>query len=162
MISAPWRHWIQKQSSQCGFLYIFPRTPSLCEGCWPQLEAIAPTVGNHESELKVSVAQSCLTLCNRMDCGLPGSSVHGILQSRILEWVAILSPGIFPTQGSNLHLPALQADSFLSEPPGKPALLRYKWINDPSCCSSSNHPRKSSWGLNPEFTNIISCCHQGC
>ena len=36
-----------------------------------------------------SVAQSCPTLCDHMDCSLPGSSVHGILQARILEWVAI-------------------------------------------------------------------------
>ena len=35
------------------------------------------------------VAQSCLTLCDPMDCSLPHSSVHGILQARILEWVAI-------------------------------------------------------------------------
>ena len=35
------------------------------------------------------VAQSCLTLCNPMDCNLPGSSVHGIFQARVLEWVAI-------------------------------------------------------------------------
>ena len=37
----------------------------------------------------VLVAQSCPTLCNPMDCSPPGSSVHGILQARILEWVAI-------------------------------------------------------------------------
>ena len=36
-----------------------------------------------------SVAQSCPTLCNPVDCSPPGSSVHGILQARILEWVAI-------------------------------------------------------------------------
>ena len=36
-----------------------------------------------------SVAQSCLTLCNPMDCSPPDSSVHGILQARVLEWVAI-------------------------------------------------------------------------
>ena len=35
------------------------------------------------------VAQSCLTLCNPMDCYVPGSSVHGIFQARILKWVAI-------------------------------------------------------------------------
>ena len=41
------------------------------------------------SEVKWSeVAQSCPTLCNPVDCSLPGSSVHGILQARILEWVA--------------------------------------------------------------------------
>ena len=39
---------------------------------------------------QVKVAQSCLTLCNPMDCSLLGSSVHGILQARILEWGAIL------------------------------------------------------------------------
>ena len=37
----------------------------------------------------VLVAQLCLTLCDPMDCSLPGSSVHGILQARILEWVAL-------------------------------------------------------------------------
>ena len=35
------------------------------------------------------VAQECLTVCDPMDCSLPGSSVHGIFQARILEWVAI-------------------------------------------------------------------------
>ena len=35
------------------------------------------------------VAKSCPTLCDPMDCSLPGSSVHGILQARILAWVAI-------------------------------------------------------------------------
>ena len=35
--------------------------------------------------------QSCPTLCDPMDCSLPGFSVHGILQARTLEWVAILS-----------------------------------------------------------------------
>ena len=35
------------------------------------------------------VAQSCLTLCDPMDCSLPGSSVHGIFQARVLEWGAI-------------------------------------------------------------------------
>ena len=37
---------------------------------------------------KVLFAQSCLTLCDPMDCSPPGSSVHGVLQARILEWVA--------------------------------------------------------------------------
>ena len=37
------------------------------------------------------VVQSCLTLCDPTDCSLPGSSVHGILQARMLEWVAMTS-----------------------------------------------------------------------
>ena len=47
----------------------------------------------------------CPTLCNPMDCSLPSSSIHGVLQARILEWVAMpsLLQGIIPTQGSNLH-----------------------------------------------------------
>ena len=35
------------------------------------------------------VGQSCLTLSNPMDCSLPGSSIHGVFQARVLEWVAI-------------------------------------------------------------------------
>ena len=46
--------------------------------------------------LCVLVAQSCLALCDSLDYGLPGSFVHGILQARILEWVAVSSS--FPTQ----------------------------------------------------------------
>ena len=49
--------------------------------------------------VKVKVAQSCLTLCDPMDY-----TVHGIFQARILEWVAFLLQGIFPTQGSNPSL----------------------------------------------------------
>ena len=53
----------------------------------------------------VLVTQSCSTLCDPMDCSLPGSSVHGISQARILEWVAIsFSRGFFLTQGSHLGL----------------------------------------------------------
>ena len=52
-------------------------------------KAIRPFGGT--GEVEVSVFQSWQTLCNLMDCGPPGSSVHGILQARILEWVAILS-----------------------------------------------------------------------
>ena len=40
-------------------------------------------------KLKVLVARSCPTHCNPMDCSPPGSSLHGTLQARILEWVAI-------------------------------------------------------------------------
>ena len=51
------------------------------------------------------VTQSCLILCDSMDCTIPGSSVHGISQARILEWAAIsFSKGIFLTQGSNPRL----------------------------------------------------------
>ena len=64
------------------------------------------------------VTQSLLTLCNPVDCSLPGSSVHGILQARILEWVAISFSRDLPNPGIEPGSPALQADILLSEPPG--------------------------------------------
>ena len=77
---------------------------------------------NETSESESEVAQSCPTLCDPVDCSPPSSSVHGILQARILEWVAISfsrgssrsDPGIKPRS------PALQANALTSAPPGKP------------------------------------------
>ena len=62
------------------------------------------------------ITQLCPTLCDPMDCSPPGSSVHGILQERILEWVAMPSS----RGSSHPRSPALQADSLPSEPPGEP------------------------------------------
>ena len=62
----------------------------------------------------MKVAQSGLTLCNPMDY-----TVHGILQARILEWVAIPSPGDLPNPGVEPRSPTLQVDSLLAEPSGK-------------------------------------------
>ena len=42
-----------------------------------------------EVKSESEVAQSCPTLSDRMDCSLPGSSIHGIFQARVLEWLAI-------------------------------------------------------------------------
>ena len=55
-----------------------------------------------------------------MDCSPLGSSVHGILQARMLAWVAIPSSGDFLNSGIKPGSPALQADSLPSQPPGKP------------------------------------------
>ena len=61
----------------------------------------------NKQTVKVKVKSlSRVQLCDPVDGSPPGSSVHGILQARILEWVAIsFSRGIFPTQGSNPGLP---------------------------------------------------------
>ena len=68
--------------------------------------------------------QSCLTLCYPKDCNPPCFSVHGILQARILEWIATpLLQGIFLTQESNqclVCLLRLQVDSLPLAQPGKP------------------------------------------
>ena len=65
----------------------------------------------------VLVTQLCSTLCDPMDCSLPDSSVHEILQARILEWVAIPSPGNLLDLGIKPRSLALKTDSLLSETP---------------------------------------------
>ena len=67
----------------------------------------------------VLVSQCCLTLCDSMDCRPPGFSVHGIVQARILECIAIIFPRDLPNPGIEPGSPALQADSLPSEPSGK-------------------------------------------
>ena len=61
-----------------------------------------------------------MILCYPMDWSPPGSSVHGILQARILEWIAIPSPGDLPDPEIKPGSSALQADSLPSELLGKP------------------------------------------
>ena len=67
-------------------------------------------------------AHSCLTLCDRMDCRPPGSSVHGILQARILEWVAISSPrgSSWPRDWTPVsYISCIAGRFFTTEPLGK-------------------------------------------
>ena len=67
--------------------------------------------------------QSCLTLCNPMDCSLPVSSAHGILQARIVEWVAMPSSrGSFPPRDRTRvsYLLHWQVGSLSLAPPGSP------------------------------------------
>ena len=84
--------------------------------------------------------QLCLTLCDPTDYRLPGSSIHGILQAKIPEWVPCPPPGHLPAQGSNpclSHLLHWQADSLLLAPSGKPASHRAK--------PKVNTPPKGPW-----------------
>ena len=68
----------------------------------------------------VLVAQLCWDLCDPKDCSLPGSSVHGFLQAKLLSGLPFSSLGDLPNPGIKLRSLALQADFLLSEPPGKP------------------------------------------
>ena len=65
--------------------------------------------------VKVKFTQSCPTLCDPMDY-----TVHGILQARILEWVAIPFCKDLPNPGTEPGSPTLQTDSLPAEPQGKP------------------------------------------
>ena len=65
---------------------------------------------------------SRVQLCNPMDCSLPGSCIHGILQARVLEWVAISFSRGLPNSGTKPRSPTLWTDALPSEPPGKPII----------------------------------------
>ena len=103
-----------------------------------------------------SVSQSCLTLCDPMDCNPPGSSVHGILQARTLEWVAI-SAAV-----KSLQLCPTLCDPIDGSPPGSPipGILQARtlewvaaWTEPRACrpglrvqCSCLENPRdRGAW-----------------
>jgi len=66
--------------------------------------------------VKVLVAQSCLTLCDPMDCSLSGSSVLGFPREEYWNGLPCPSPGALPDPGIELRSPTLQADSLPPEP----------------------------------------------
>ena len=86
------RDWTQISCSASGFFTVEPsgKTSFCCEVKWSE------------------VAQSCLTLCDPKDCSLPGSSVRGIFQARILEWVAISFSAVHKCKSAGcIHIPSL-------------------------------------------------------
>ena len=68
-----------------------------------------------------SLLQSCLTLCVSIDCSLPGSPVHGILPSRMLEWVAMPSSRIYSWARDQTCFSCIAGGFFTPEPLGKPS-----------------------------------------
>ena len=81
---------------------------------WTFVYLLGRNVYSDPLMVKVKVAQLCLTLCDPVDC-----IVLGILQARILEWVAFPSPGDLPNLGIEPRSPTMQADSIPAEPQGK-------------------------------------------
>ena len=75
---------------------------------------LSVTGSYQHNEKKVKVPESCLALCDPMVCSLPGSSVHGILQARILKWVAISFSGDIPNPGFKPMSPALAGRFFIN------------------------------------------------
>ena len=67
--------------------------------------------------------QLCLTLCSPLDCRLPGSSAHGVLQARILEWVATFFSRGTSQARDRTHVSCIGRRFLNTEPPGKPLLL---------------------------------------
>jgi len=93
------------QGQRCYYTKLDQVTIALCCLTASSLFPIHPIV-------VVLVTQSCPTLCDTMDCTAPGSSVHGIFQARILEWVAFPFPGDLADPRIKPESPALQADFF--------------------------------------------------
>ena len=71
------------------------------------------------------VATSCLTLCNPTDCSLPGSSVHGISQARILEWGVISFSWGSSQPRDGTYISCIGRGFFTTEPLGKPHMCTH-------------------------------------
>ena len=117
----------QNSISLCPASFFTPRPnlpviPSV--SCLPTF-ALQPPITNRTPFLGISSkrSQSCPTLCHLMDCSLPGSSVHGILQASLLEWVAISFSRDLPNPGVEPVSPAFQAYALPSEPLGSLQIL---------------------------------------
>ena len=83
--------------------------------------------GNQRERKESEAAQSCPALCDPMDCSPPVSSVHGIFQAGVLEWVAISSSGGSSRPRDQTWVsPGLQADALPSEPPEKPSISSFQ------------------------------------
>ena len=81
----------------------------------------------------MKAAQLCPTLCDPKDCSPPGSSVYGILQTRVLEWVAMPFSRASSQLGMKAGSPALQTDSLPSQPRGKPNAEEMTFSQKPEC-----------------------------
>ena len=89
--------------------------------CSPLMQVLTSGCINSMS----SVASVTLTLCDPMDCSLPGPSVHGILQARILQWIATPSSRASPQPRDRIHVSCVYCWAggfFTSDPPGKPII----------------------------------------
>ena len=97
---------IKKEESATGLWELILKPRRAVEEKWSELSSITASGGTRgrppcivpspltpisglNYPVRVKVTQSCQTLCEPMDCGPAGSSVHGILQARVLEWVAV-------------------------------------------------------------------------
>ena len=99
------------------------------------------------------IVQSCPTLCHPMDCSLLDSSVHGILQAGILEWVAMPSSKGSSQPRTEPMSPMLQVDSLSFEPLGK---LENTGVGSPSLLQGIFLTQESNRGL------LISMCIHIC
>ena len=82
----------------------------------------------HTQSFLAQSLQSCPDLCNSMDCDLPGSSVYGSLQAKILEWVAMPSSRWSSWPRVQTHVPCIAGKFFTTEPLGKSQSFHRYWL----------------------------------
>ena len=105
------------------------------------------------TESDSEVIQSCPTLWDPMDCSLPGSSIHGIFQARVLEWGAIaFSRGIFPTQGLNPGLLHCRRTLYPLSHQGSPFSLGK--CKSKSQCDTTSHLLRYPLSKNQKIANV--------
>ena len=103
------------------------------------------------------VPQSCLTLCDPTNYNPPASSVHGIHQARILEWVAISYSRGLPTQGLNLGLPHCRQIPYRLSHQGSPLRLQSFYKETEAHRSDVTCPRSRTVSLTGRFS-LLSLC----
>ena len=98
-----------------------------------------------EKNKKALVVQSCPTLCDPMDCSPPGSSIHGILQARKLEWVVIPFAMVSSQLRDEQAFPALQADSLPLSHQGSPQTVKPTSKNEGNGEKNPIFPLSQPW-----------------
>ena len=119
-------HWHLALTSM-GNVFLFETWSSIVFAKFKKWARCIPSVKEHwkqwnerYTQKSESVDQSCLTLCDPMGYSPPVSSVCGILQARVLGWVAVAYQRDLPDPRIEPRFPALQEDSLQSDPPGEP------------------------------------------
>ena len=109
---------LSKPEASAAFLYALhvSKTFHSIHKLWNHGEFISAIYYASWLSVSVLIAQLCLTLRDPTNWGLPGSSIPGISQARILEWIAIPFSRDLPDPGIKSRSPSLQADSLPSEP----------------------------------------------
>ena len=106
-----WQQTLKRHTHCVGFYVLYVADDTFLKG------KLRTHISKLRSELACSVTQSCLTLCDPMNCSTPGSFAHRIFQARILEWVAMpSSQGSFPPRDrtESLRPPVLGGRLFTS------------------------------------------------